>query len=466
MSRNNDPLGYYRILGVDPSAPVDQIKKAFQANAQEIHPDKNLSANATRKFQQLNEAYQILGDPDSRSKYDANAYVLEGHPTPPGDVAVQPIACCVCGKISAQPRYVIYRQVVSVLFATYRSGWQGVLCAKCGAKRAYKTSGITWLFGWWGIPWGPIYSVHAIVRNMVGEQPAITNFRVLAMQAAHFASEDRMDIARLLADQALEFVPKIAAFNSNHEAQADRDLRELLTAIRQSTAAPSRPLKASWGINSPTFRTQAAAASLVTLVLAGSLISGASHAGAAYRHTPPDDIFDQVASNGGATAANSGATPGAASAEPTNSIAPSGVEERAPFNQPACPPPPTGRIHSLRKRSRDPTAPLTIVTYNGSPNYYVKLVDVNRNAPVLVLFIRAGESVSTQVPLGRYELRLANGGTWYGEAYRFGPLTNYTKADADLTFERKGNEVAGYTLQLQKQFDGNLKETQIAASEF
>ncbi len=123
-------------------------------------------------------------------------------------------------------------------------------------------------------------------------------------------------------------------------------------------------------------------------------------------------------------------------------------------------------MHILRKRSRDITAPLKIVTYDGSPNYYVKLVDLNTQAPVLFLFIQSGESVSTQVPLGRYELRVANGGTWYGEAYLFGLLTSYSKADAELTFEREGDKVAGYTLQLQKQVDGNLRETQIAASDF
>lgn len=472
MSRNNDPLGYYAVLGVDPSASLDQIKKAFKGRAQELHPDKNSSADATRDFQRLNEAYQVLGDANSRSDYDAKGYVLDEQNQEPTHVAVQPIACCACGKISIQPRYVIYRQVVSFLFATYHSGCQGVFCAKCGATRAYRTSGITWLLGWWGIPWGPIYSTHAIIRNMLGEQPAINNFRVLAMQAAHFASQNRMDIARLLADQALEFVPKIPAFASGQEAQVDRDLRALLAAIRDSTAAPARALKTSWGIKSLPFKIQALAASVVSIVLAGFLISGASHAGTAYRHVPPSDVFDQYDSNGRAatgapvSTANSNASPTTGSVELTNSVAQSGVQESAPFKQPARPLPPTGRMHILRKRSRDITAPLKIVTYDGSPNYYVKLVDLNTQAPVLFLFIQSGESVSTQVPLGRYELRVANGGTWYGEAYLFGLLTSYSKADAELTFEREGDKVAGYTLQLQKQVDGNLRETQIAASDF
>jgi curved DNA-binding protein CbpA len=39
MSANRDSLGYYAILGVDPSASIGQIKKAFKAKAQELHPD-------------------------------------------------------------------------------------------------------------------------------------------------------------------------------------------------------------------------------------------------------------------------------------------------------------------------------------------------------------------------------------------------------------------------------------------
>jgi hypothetical protein len=474
MSRNNDPLGYYAILEVDPSASVDHVKRAYKAKAQKLHPDKNSSANATFDFQRLNEAYQVLGNPDSRSEYDARAYVLEDQEPERGPRVFQPIACCVCGKISVQPRYVIYRQVISFLFATYRSGCQGVFCAKCGATRAYRTSGITWLLGWWGIPWGPIYSVHAIVRNMLGEQPAITNFRVLAMQAAHFAAKDQMDIARLLADQALEFVPKIPAFCSNQESSADHGLRSLLTTIRDSTPAPARRLKPSWGVKSLPFRIQALAASFVCLLLSVFWISGASHAATAYHHVPPGETFDRVDSSsavmGGpqfaSTNVEANTKANQDSADAATSVAQSRTNESALFNESRRPLPPSGRMHISRKRSHDATGPLNIVTYRDSPNYYLKLVDLNTQTPVLFLFIRSGESVSTEVPLGRYELRLADGGNWYGEEYLFGPTTSYSKADAELTFEREGGKIAGYTLQLEKQVDGNLRETQIAPADF
>jgi len=108
-------------------------------------------------------------------------------------------------------------------------------------------------------------------------------------------------------------------------------------------------------------------------------------------------------------------------------------------------------------------APLKIVPVSDSPNYYV---DRTSHALMLFFFIRSGEVLSTDVPVGQYELRYASGETWYGEEYRFGPDTGYRKADAQLDFEQEGNKVTGYTIELIKQIAGNLKEIEIKPSEF
>lgn len=278
MASNRDPFEYYAVLGVDPSASIDKIKKAFKAKAQQLHPDRNPSAEATRQFQYLNQAYQVLSNSHSRSEYDANTYLFVEH----SDVEkrtsapVAPIICCVCGKISAQPRYAIYRHVVSFVVATHRGGHQGVFCAKCGAKRAYKNSLTTWILGWWGIPWGPIYSVQAILHNMLGgEQPPLSNFRLLGMQAAHFASNGRMDFARLLADQALTFATKISEFENGQASGADRDLKGLLMAIQSAKQPQTRGLKQSWGTGSASFRFQASASGFIVVALLALIISGA-----------------------------------------------------------------------------------------------------------------------------------------------------------------------------------------------
>ncbi|HZZ99662.1 MAG TPA: DnaJ domain-containing protein [Candidatus Paceibacterota bacterium] len=59
---------YYNILGVQRTASQDEIKKAYRKLAHEFHPDKKTGDEA--KFKEVNEAYQVLSDPQKRSNYD------------------------------------------------------------------------------------------------------------------------------------------------------------------------------------------------------------------------------------------------------------------------------------------------------------------------------------------------------------------------------------------------------------
>lgn len=65
--------GYYDILGIARNASADDIKKAFRRRAREFHPDLHTGAKKTemeKKFKELNEAHEVLSDPDKRKKYD------------------------------------------------------------------------------------------------------------------------------------------------------------------------------------------------------------------------------------------------------------------------------------------------------------------------------------------------------------------------------------------------------------
>lgn len=66
-----DFVDYYKTLGLTKGASKDEIKKAYRKLARKFHPDVNPNdKEANKKFQQINEANEVLSDPDKRKKYD------------------------------------------------------------------------------------------------------------------------------------------------------------------------------------------------------------------------------------------------------------------------------------------------------------------------------------------------------------------------------------------------------------
>lgn len=110
--------------------------------------------------------------------------------------------------------------------------------------------------------------------------------------------------------------------------------------------------------------------------------------------------------------------------------------------------------------------PLSIETESVDTDaYYIKLVN-SQGHTVLTTFIHPGSKIEINVPTGTYRLRYASGKTWYGETNLFGPETHYSEATSPFYFYSDASGTHGYTVELYKQFDGNLGEKTLDKSEF
>ncbi|MCK4513901.1 MAG: hypothetical protein KAU31_01520 [Spirochaetaceae bacterium] len=105
------------------------------------------------------------------------------------------------------------------------------------------------------------------------------------------------------------------------------------------------------------------------------------------------------------------------------------------------------------------------VPNRGGTDYYIRLERTNGSG-VYAGYIRAGEAIDTEIPLGSYRLQYATGTKWYGTEDLFGPQTNYFEAEAVLRFERTTQGTSGWTVELIEQVGGNLSTGEISPEEF
>ena len=203
---SSDPSGYYAALEIGPLADAAEIKAAYRYQAKRLHPDRNMAEEATQQFQRIVEAYRVLHNPKTRQRYDSTAVL----PAPlslidPADKSPQPLACSRCGKVTAQPRYLIFRIIRSTLLSAAKEVVRGIFCRECADRTAIRASTITWLCGWWSLT-GPYHTLRALLSNLKGgEKPRTDNLWVILHQARAFLARGDRDIARALAEQAEEF---------------------------------------------------------------------------------------------------------------------------------------------------------------------------------------------------------------------------------------------------------------------
>ena len=194
---DNDPQGLYEALGVKSSATAEEIKSAYRKLAKETHPDTSQNASS-EKFHGISAAYEILSDPLRRAEYDSSSYQASEQEA--RTRVIDPICCSRCGQTTAQPRYVVFSRVYSFIIMATRRPVQGIFCANCAKKEGLKSSIITLFAGWWGVPWGPIYSIGSILSNgFGGKHERSADERMIWYNALAFLSRGNLQLSYALA---------------------------------------------------------------------------------------------------------------------------------------------------------------------------------------------------------------------------------------------------------------------------
>jgi hypothetical protein len=201
---HSDHRGYYASLESTPYASNDELKGAYRRLVKTHHPDVNKNAAGAERFKNISEAYAILSDTQQRARYDAECFI----PSKNTDrnegldaVEWQPIKCSICSQSTAQPRYAVFWQVHSFIFWTRRQAFQGIFCAECAHKIAFKCSAISALTGWWSVP-GLFLNPISILRNALGgKSSTVEGYDLIWHNALAFVSIGDLKLGYALARQ-------------------------------------------------------------------------------------------------------------------------------------------------------------------------------------------------------------------------------------------------------------------------
>ena len=166
-------MSYYDIIGVPPTATRDEIHRAYQSRARLLHPDRHASASAellavaTTAVAQLNEAWQVLGNEASRSRYDRSLgesagdrswSSRQGQPRAPHQDE-----CSLCGYSPAAVARLRWHVGKILLPSMYTI--DGSFCRSCGIATFRQAMNRTLWAGWWWL-FGYIANVFVVVANL------------------------------------------------------------------------------------------------------------------------------------------------------------------------------------------------------------------------------------------------------------------------------------------------------------
>jgi len=194
---------YYEILGVAQTASAQEIKQAYRRLVKIYHPDRNPgNTEVIQRMVLINEAYNVIKDPVRRAQYDSLITLQtqpesqDFHTTEPTEAQreITHYRCEQCNRQDSTLRLSIFISVISYFVLTQKQAHAHVLCSRCRIKHSLLSNLKVWLLGWWGFPWGPIYSIEALLKNLQGgEQPTKNNVALLSLLAYDFYTQNRYE---------------------------------------------------------------------------------------------------------------------------------------------------------------------------------------------------------------------------------------------------------------------------------
>jgi hypothetical protein len=189
------------------------------------------------------------------------------------------IGCEKCGRTDWTLRASTFLYTVSVLVMTFRRpAGEGIYCSSCRKKEAFKWTLVSAIFGWWGFPWGPVYTFQAIGRNVSGGyQSDGYNAELLKAVAAELVDEGDQQGA-------------IWALETSLQMQDDPDARQALWSLHGEADTAGAD---------PAVLPPVSPASLDSFA-PGALVCSAN--GDVPMHVAPESTAEHVGSLGGGTA--------------------------------------------------------------------------------------------------------------------------------------------------------------------
>ena len=445
-----DERGYYAALGVRPSASASEIKSAYRHLVKLHHPDSNASLDDT-EIKRINEAYAVLSDPERRAAYDSESIDSEKVEATQ-QRTVEPLRCSRCQKITAQPRYLIFWRVYSLIFATGRTPIQGIFCASCAKVEALRSTTMTALLGWWGIPWGPIWTVASGYRDAIGGEQDDHRNEVLAWHnVVAFIQARQITIAYGLADRL-----------TNAQDKKIREAAGDFTALCRSHGfKPTGELRDPWSqVRGQTPLRIAILASLPTLILGWIFLATSSGSSTAYSYP--------------SNAAYSYSSPSSPATTPPNAPADSQAAEEVDLGPPCAATPANGKV--LAGRSNLSSEGHRLEIDNGSSgDAIVKIRNASTNRVYASFFVRKAAKASLDgIEDGSYTIqyavgdRLTEGCDSFTGDFRVAEFPATEPFHAEYVNDYRGE---GYTYQvlsytLYTVAGGNVRPTSISATDF